>query len=137
MIGTARELGRIAVAPERFALFSERQHAQAAFPFRRFDAGSRIAWIEGRSLPGGEPALLPAELVYLGPATVAGTAPIAHSTSSGLACDESELLAIVKGAFELLERDAFMLVWSNRLSLPLLRRPGRDVRPCRPRVLGG
>jgi ribosomal protein S12 methylthiotransferase accessory factor len=63
---------------------------------------------------------LPAELVYLGSAAPAGAAPIAYSSSSGLACDESLVLALVRGAFELLERDAFMVVWANRLSLPLL-----------------
>jgi ribosomal protein S12 methylthiotransferase accessory factor len=124
LIATARELGDSAVAPERFALFSERQLASPGFPFRRFTPDSRIAWVEGQALPGGRSAFLPAELVYLGAA--AGCAPIAYSTSSGLACDRSELAATVKGAFELIERDAFMLVWSNRLSLPLLEW-GEDV----------
>ena len=45
-MASARELGAAAVAPERFALFSERQHADPGFPFRRFTPDSRIAWVD-------------------------------------------------------------------------------------------
>ena len=45
---------------------------------------------------------------------------LAPSTSSGLACHGSLEEASLSGLFELVERDAFMLVWSNRLSLPRL-----------------
>ncbi len=120
VVATARELGDAAVAPERFGLFSERQLGTRGFGFRRFTADSRLAWIEGRALPAGRPAFVPAELVFLGPATVGNAEPIGYSTSSGLACSESPELATVTAALELLERDAFMLVWSNRLSLPLV-----------------
>jgi len=120
VVATARELGEAAVSPERFGLFSERQLATPGFPFRAFTEDSRIAWVEGRSLPGGEPALLPAELVFLGPAVLGDGAALAYATSSGLACDVSRARAVITAALELLERDAFMLAWSNRLSLPLL-----------------
>jgi ribosomal protein S12 methylthiotransferase accessory factor len=119
-VATARELGDAAVDPCRFGLFSERQHGQQGFPFRRFTADTRLAWVEGRRLPDGAAVLLPAELVYLGRATVAGARPISYSTSSGLACDEHPEVATVKALLEVLERDAFMLVWTNRLSLPLI-----------------
>jgi ribosomal protein S12 methylthiotransferase accessory factor len=130
LVASARELGPAAVPPERFALFSARQLARPGFPFRRFTADSRVAWIEGRALPDGGVAFVPAELVFLGSATVAGAEPIGYATSSGLACDENPDLALVKSMLELLERDAFMLVWSNRLSLPLIdpgAEPGGEV----------
>src|SRR5205823_13179253 len=80
---------------------------------------TRVAWVEGRSLPRGEQAWLPAELVFLAP--IDGMdAPIGYATSSGTACAESRTDAIVRGLCEILERDAFMLVWANRLSLPRL-----------------
>jgi ribosomal protein S12 methylthiotransferase accessory factor len=131
VVATARELGDAAVEPGRFGLFSERQLAAPGFPFGRFTEDTRVAWIEGRELPNGRAAYLPAELVYLGRASVAGGLPIGYSTSSGLACDESPEAATVKAMLELLERDAFMLVWTNRLSLPLIPPdeglPGLDV----------
>ncbi len=124
---SAGELGDSAVAPERFALFSDLQHARPGFAFRRFTAETSVAWVEGRQLPGGAPVYLPAELVYLGRAAAGGARPIAYSTSSGLACDETADAAVARGLFEVLERDAFMIVWANRLSLPLLELSTSDA----------
>ena len=120
VVATARELGDAAVDPSRFGLFSGRQHGEPGFPFRRFTADTRVAWVEGRRLPNGVRTYLPAELVYLGRATVAEARPISYSTSNGLSCDERPEVATAKALLELLERDAFMLVWTNRLSLPLI-----------------
>jgi ribosomal protein S12 methylthiotransferase accessory factor len=120
---SARELGDEAVAPERFALFSERQYRQSRFPFRRFTADARVAWVRGRELPGGRSVLLPAELVFLGDARAGGEPPIGDATSSGLACADDPGEATFRALCELLERDAFMITWANRLSLPLLE-PG-------------
>ncbi len=120
VVASAAELGAAAVEPERFALFSERQHASPGFAFRRFTADTRVVWVAGRSLPHGEPAWLPAELVFLAGAALEGQRPIGYATSSGTACGETREETLVRGLFELLERDAFMVVWANRLSLPLL-----------------
>ena len=98
VIATARELGELAVAPERFALFSERQHATAGFPFRRFTRDAPSPGSRAASFPAGGPAYLPAELVYLGRATLGGHKPIAYSTSSGLACGEHEDAAVSVGS---------------------------------------
>ncbi len=119
VVASARELGATAVAPERFALFSARQHASPAFPFRRFTPETRVAWVEGTALPGGQSAWLPAELVFLGDAGI-GRRPIGYATSSGTACGETRAVTVERGLCELLERDAFMIAWAARLSLPLL-----------------
>jgi ribosomal protein S12 methylthiotransferase accessory factor len=119
VVGTARELGHAAVAPERFALFSPRQLAAPGFPFRPFTSETRVAWVEGHRLPDGETAWVPAELVYLGDAGM-GERPIGYSTSSGTACGETVEQTLVRGLFELLERDAFMITWAARVSLPLV-----------------
>ena len=117
---TAQELGAAAVEPGRFALFSRRQHDAAGFPFRPFVAGEPVNWVRGWSVADGRPAWLPAELAFLGDATLAGLPPIGYATSSGLACADTADEALVRAACELLERDAFVLAWSNRLSLPRL-----------------
>jgi ribosomal protein S12 methylthiotransferase accessory factor len=119
-LGTAAELGGEAVRPARFALFSEDQYADPAFPFRPFTETSRIQWIEGFRLPGGEPALLPAQLVFLNDSYGAEELRIGLSTSNGLACRVTLDEAVLSGLFEVVERDAFMIAWSNRLSLPRL-----------------
>ena len=116
--GSAHRLGRTAVRPERFALCHERQYAQAGFPLVPLRSDTELAWVDGIALPDGEPVLLPAQLVYL--EVPAGDPHVAVPTSSGLACGRTFDDAVLAGLLELAERDAFVLVWSNRLSLPLL-----------------
>src|SRR5262249_33636160 len=111
--------GDAAVAPERFALFSDAQHATPGFPFRRFTADTEVAWVKGRTLLSREPAWLPAELVYLSD-TACAEGPIGYATSSGAACGETSTATIERGLCELLERDAFMIIWAGALSMPLL-----------------
>jgi ribosomal protein S12 methylthiotransferase accessory factor len=118
VVATARELGADAVDPSRFALFSARQYASAGFRYRRFDRDTRLAWIEGVSLPGGARAWLPAQLVHL--AGHEDEQPLCRTTSSGLACHETAEGATVAALLELLERDAFMITWKARISWPLL-----------------
>ncbi|MEI8105643.1 MAG: YcaO-like family protein [Actinomycetes bacterium] len=118
-VATADELGADAVAPSRFGLFSDRQYAQEAFPFRPFTADTRVAWTDGWEITSGRRVLLPAELVYLGDAGF-GAMRIGYATSSGMACAPSVDEACARGLCEVVERDAFMIVWANRLSLPRL-----------------
>ena len=115
---SADELGAGAVDPERFALFARDQYETDGFPFVPFHRGTRVQWVEGIALPGREPAWIPVELVYLADAIEPGRPRIGYATSSGMACAGSEIEAVERGLLELLERDAFMLAWSNRLSLP-------------------
>jgi ribosomal protein S12 methylthiotransferase accessory factor len=118
VVASARELGSRAVDPARFALYSESQYRAAGFPYVRFDRDTRLAWIEGVSLPGREPAWLPAQLVHL--AGHASEPRICRTTSSGLACHPSAGEATVAALLELLERDAFMITWKARIAWPLL-----------------
>jgi ribosomal protein S12 methylthiotransferase accessory factor len=120
VLASARELGDDAVAPERFALFSARQHDETSFPFERFTARARVPWVGGFSLPDRRPAWLPAELVFLADCVAPGARRIGYATSSGMACADQAEDAFVRGLCEVLERDAFMIVWANRLSLPRL-----------------
>jgi ribosomal protein S12 methylthiotransferase accessory factor len=49
-----------------------------------------------------------------------GEVQIAYTTSSGLACGPTLEEALLAGVLEQIERDAVMLAWYDRLSLPLL-----------------
>jgi ribosomal protein S12 methylthiotransferase accessory factor len=121
VVASADELGPDAVDPRRFALFSAGQYGAPGFPFRPFERDTVVSWVEGFRLPGGERAYLPAQLVYM---PWRREAPdeirIGHATSSGLACGATLEEAVLGGLLELVERDAFMLAWHDRLSLPLL-----------------
>ncbi len=127
VLATAQELGEAAVDPGRFSLFADEQYAAPGFAPRPFRPSTRVRWIEGVALPAREPAWLPAQLVFL---TALPPAPgeelIGYATSNGLACASTFEEAILTGLLELLERDAFVLTWANRLSLPRLDVPGAD-----------
>jgi ribosomal protein S12 methylthiotransferase accessory factor len=121
VLASAAALGVEAVEPARFALFSAEQYAHPGFPFRPFRLDTPVGWVEGFSVPDGRRAYLPAQLVFMpwkrcSPDEVR----VGHATSSGLACAATVEEAILAGVLELVERDAFMLAWHNRLSLPLL-----------------
>lgn len=118
VLATARRLGEEAVAPERFALFHPRQHTRR-FPFRPFTRDTPVRWIRARALGGGAEVWLPAQLVYLGWPKRDEPA-IGYATSNGLACGATRVEATVAALLELLERDAFMIAWNGRLTLPLL-----------------
>lgn len=119
-LGTAEELGARAVPPHRFALYSAAQHARPGFPYTPFGPRTTVAWVEAFALPDLEPALVPAQLVYLAWEPREGEQRIGHATSSGLACHATPEEALLSGLLELLERDAFMITWKARLSLPRL-----------------
>jgi ribosomal protein S12 methylthiotransferase accessory factor len=116
----ADELDLPVVAPASFEWFAPWQLAQADFPFRPFTATSRVRWAPGFSLDGGAPAWLPAQAAYLSQAVAEGEDRVIYATSNGLACGPTPEEAVLGGLLELLERDAFMLAWYGRLSLPLL-----------------
>jgi ribosomal protein S12 methylthiotransferase accessory factor len=121
VLASASELGSEALDPSRFALFSADQLASAGFPFEPFTSDTRVRWVRGFAVPSGAPAWFPAQLVYLSWRRLAtGEAPIAYATSSGTACACTPDEAVLAGLLELVERDAFMIVWANRLSLPRL-----------------
>jgi len=125
VVTTARRLGACAVDPSRFALFTARQLRSRGFRYVPFDLDTELAWIEGVTLPDGEPAWLPAQLVHL--AGHEREPQIARATSSGLACHTSRAVAVESALLELLERDAFMITWRAQLTLPLLEWDGNDT----------
>jgi ribosomal protein S12 methylthiotransferase accessory factor len=109
-----------AVPPARFGLFADDDLARPGFPFVRFDASTEVPWVDGWDVRTGALAWLPAELVTLADPVARGGRRIGYATSSGAACAPTLDEAVARGLFELLERDAFQIVWSGRLSLPLL-----------------
>ena len=119
-LATPRSLGEAAVRPSRFALFHPAQRADGALPFVDFTEDTETAFVEGLSLHDGSSAYLPAELVYLARPADAACPPIAYATSNGLACAATFAEAVLRALLELVERDAVMLAWKCRLSLPLL-----------------
>jgi ribosomal protein S12 methylthiotransferase accessory factor len=109
-----------AVDPGRFALFHDTQFAEPAFPFRPFRRDTVVSWVEGFALPSAGPVYLPSQLAFLAWRRAGPETRIAYTTSNGLACAPTLEEALLAGLLEQIERDAVMLTWYARLSLPLL-----------------
>ncbi len=111
---TYREVRRHAINPGRVVLFSENQYLQENFPWKRFSEDLLISWTSGFNLTTKEPVLIPADFVYTG----ASQDRLCAETSNGAAAHTSRVEAILRGIFEIIERDGIMIMWFNRLSMP-------------------
>jgi ribosomal protein S12 methylthiotransferase accessory factor len=109
-VARASELTLPALTP---VLYHETQYARPGWPHPRWDPDAPVTWVEGVRVPGGEPVALPATFVYLSvPRAEESFAPV---TSNGLAAGSSLPGAVLGGLCELMERDALMIAWLNRL----------------------
>ncbi len=109
------------ITPAECVLYSQQQYA-TGLPYQRWHQEIEIAWITGTELPSGEPVALPASLVYLASPPQLNDSFTAAS-SNGLATGKNLTNAILGGTYEVIERDAFMLTWLNRLPATLIRTP--------------
>lgn len=119
VFGSARDLGcdYPISAPDSYALFHPDQ--DASYP--PFTDDVPLAWTWGFSLVRREPLLVPACLVYM-PYTPSfrelGERAVAGAVSTGLACGRSRDDSLLRGLCEVVERDAFVITWLNRLTMP-------------------
>jgi ribosomal protein S12 methylthiotransferase accessory factor len=122
-----RRLGHSPIAPERWALFADHQYD--ALPFAPFRRDTTIAWARAESLTRAEDCLVPASLVYLCEPEMFGEPEqtIGPAVSTGAACARTRSVALLRGLCEVIERDAFIIMWRNRLSVPRLRIDSRSA----------
>lgn len=109
--------GRKAHDPSAWALFDKSQQ----IPYPTFSKERIIAWSEGWDLVTNEPIFLPACFAHLSSSAVlreSGADVVGPAISTGCACAMSTNESLLKGLCELIERDAFMIVWRNRLQIP-------------------
>jgi ribosomal protein S12 methylthiotransferase accessory factor len=103
------------ISPESCVLFSERQYATWDWPHPRWNPDQDVAWIDGVDLSDGSPVAMPASLVYLVFPPPRPEDYFAPSTSNGLAAGPSHAGAILSALCEVMERDAMLITWMNRL----------------------
>jgi ribosomal protein S12 methylthiotransferase accessory factor len=115
---TAADLGRAAIPPPDFVLYSDRQYALPGFKYAKPDMQTPIGWTRAVELPEGSEAFVPASLVYLYFNTEGPDGYFCPPTSNGLAAGPSLDSAVLSGLYELIERDAFLITWMNRLAVP-------------------
>lgn len=111
------------VDPPEFALYGREQYDSTGFPFARFDEQTPVRWVAARELRTGALCHVPAAMVFVPYCydQEAGEHPIAQPISTGLACHGSWEEAALSAICEVVERDAFTIVWQARLGMPQIR----------------
>jgi ribosomal protein S12 methylthiotransferase accessory factor len=107
-----------AILPTEFVLYSRSQYAREGFPFQPWEAEAELLWIKAMEFGSDQPVWVPASLAYL---AQPGDQPqdfLCTSTSSGFAAGPDLEWALRNAILELLEREAFMITWLNRLRVP-------------------
>lgn len=116
IFGSYKQFGQKACDPSKFQLFSDAQYESDKFPYSRFNENSNINWIKGISWLTKKPFLVPAAMVYLPYKASEGEDRITPSISTGLAAAPTFKEAILRGIYEVIERDAFSLSWLCKIS---------------------
>lgn len=116
------------VNPEEWALFSKEQYRSGDFPWVPFNPETKVKWTPMWDLTTGQEIHAPACQVYMPYTyyTSKGDQPIDQPISTGMACHSSLELALLGGICEVIERDAVMICWQARLSMPKIRLESLD-----------
>jgi ribosomal protein S12 methylthiotransferase accessory factor len=119
LLATHDELEGDAVPPENFVLFSERQYREPGFRFAPFTRETPVRWARGRSLVHDRPTWVAAQFVYVPDrGEPSREPPLRGLISTGLAAGPTLAHAAYRGMVEMIERDAFSIVWHHRLPRP-------------------
>lgn len=106
------------VDPEAVSHFSE---AQRKNNNRAFDQDTIFQWAWGRSLFDRHPVLIPAQLIfwnYCHDFLEGGEPYLREINTNGAAGMFTLTEAILSGLYELIQRDAFLIFWLNRIAPP-------------------
>jgi len=107
-----------AVSPEDLVLYSEAQYARKSLPFSIWRPAHQLSWVLVNELITEKPVWVPATFVFLSlPASAEPQDFLCASTSSGFAAGIDVAHAARAAALELIERDAFVITWLNRLAV--------------------
>ena len=116
------DLKKAAVHPSEFALFHPKQHAfyqERKAPIAPFTTDTELHWFPMTDLTTGKESWCPGSMIYM-PWTIEPTWVNAN-TSTGLAAHTDRYKAILTGLYEVIERDSFVLTWTQRIVPPKIR----------------
>lgn len=99
----------------RWVLYHPEQYRRPRFPFAPPDETTPFRWVCCRRAVTGEPWWVPVEMVYLD--VPPGAAILGPSISTGLACGRPGDPVVLRGAQEVIERDAVVGAWWGRYPL--------------------
>lgn len=111
-----------ATMPHKFALFHPNQYKKKGFPFAPFEEDTGLYWERVYDLIGNKYIYCPAIFVYM-PFT-SDERYISEQISTGFAAHSDYYKALLSGLYEVIERDSFMIAWTNLLDLPKIKIEG-------------
>ncbi len=114
-----------AVDPRRWVLFHPDQYAEKGFPLAPLTPETVCRWVCCRDSATGAPVWVPEEMVFLLPRPGECQRHV-HGFSTGLSCGKVGDPVLLRGAQEVIERDALVGGWWGRY--PVEEWPGGTVR---------
>ena len=112
-----RQLGEQALEPTTLGLHSVEQYAMPDYPYVPYHHDLVCNWVWGYSFRSQRPILVPEHYAYYGTQNNPDR-PFVYEISNGCALGSCLEEAILYGILEVAERDAFLLTWYARLSMP-------------------
>ena len=104
-----------ALSPADCTLYSDEQYTRPDWRYHRWSPEEEVTWLHGVELPERRQIAVPASLVYLVYPVPREEDFSAPASSNGLAAGPSLEAAILSALYELIERDALLITWMNRL----------------------
>ncbi|MDP2947489.1 MAG: YcaO-like family protein [Nanoarchaeota archaeon] len=105
------QIQKIAIDPKKLICFSDLQYSEK-FAYKKYNPDQLIDWVKGYSITKKKSVFVPAFSVYLGyNRLIPASEHFVPTSSIGLAIQTSIEKAIIKGIFEIIERDAAMITW--------------------------
>lgn len=114
-VGEIEKYGNF-VAPEQFVSFSKNQRQKNSELQLKQDVS--YLWIQGTSLIEGRNVYVPAQTISPVARKLSKEPLIRECNTNGLATWPTLLGARLAGALEIIERDAYMIMWFNQLTMP-------------------
>ena len=116
-----RQLGDVALDPTTFGLHTPEQYALPESKLVPYHPDLEFNWVWGYSFQRQRPVLVPERYAYYGIPFTEGAVdnpPFVYEISNGCALGSCLEEAVLHGTLEVIERDAFLMTWYARLSLP-------------------
>lgn len=110
-----------ALSPSSFTGFSENQLRKRNLKHFRINEKSLFKWTKCVSLNSGKTVQIPSQLIYLSYPFLRKEPIIYPAISTGVAGGACLSAALIRGIYETIERDSFMIFYLNRLQAPRIR----------------
>jgi ribosomal protein S12 methylthiotransferase accessory factor len=128
-LSSYQDINKPKLDPAELVLFRDEQYA--GLQYSRFQPDEAIGWVSGYSLVQDAQIEIPAISVFMNYKINTPQENICAVTSNGLAAGATLQNAVLSAAMEVIERDAFMITWCNKLPCQRIdpfTHPEKDIR---------